>query len=539
MDNVGNAHVNETNGEFCTYIPVSTRFQRNQWQCLLVSDEGILRLGLFSDGTFGVAYNESILWSATNENENEPFYGDHWKFQQDGNLVVYSDDKAVWASAWEVARNGHGPVSLVPDSKLAFCETSLTIQSPLDTEPSVLWSVSYGPTMTINTTTITPLTESSTQPTVVDSQHPVLMYLAYYYPWYYQGDWSRHDIQNTPFLGFYGTDDPSIAEQHIEWAVHRAKISSWVVSWWGDDSLTKSHFDRGMLQANNIDQILFCMLYESKVLEGASFVDGTAQAMLLTHFQSMQKDYFTHPSYLRLNGRPVVVLYITRTIFGLGFGPEVLDEIRTALGEDIFFIADEPFFGNGHDDPRTAGNGIRPNTDRPLFDAYTTYNMYQGERVQLGETASDFMLREAMPIFERWSNETLFFPNVLPMYHDFRGNQPLIGNAEDFLRQLQAVVCLPRPTWYTATTTATTTITATTATSATTTTTASTTSSSISSHESSLYESYPDLVFVTSWNEWWEGSQIEPDDSVYGFEFIDALAKFKKSVDTNGGYSWC
>ncbi len=109
--------------------------------------------------------------------------------------------------------------------------------------------------------------------------------------------------------------------------------------------------------------------------------------------------------------------------------------------------------------------------------------MYQDKKVIPGETASDFMLREAMPIFERWSENTLFFPNVLPMYHNFRGKKALGGNTEDFLRRLEAISCLKRPDWYD--------------------------------------HSYPDLVFVTSFNEWWEESQIEPDnENIYGFRVL-------------------
>ncbi|MBT6919076.1 MAG: hypothetical protein HN985_05075, partial [Planctomycetaceae bacterium] len=40
--------------------------------------------------------------------------------------------------------------------------------------------------------------------------------LAYYYPWYIKGDWSRHDYVGTPELGKYGTDSPAIAQQHID-----------------------------------------------------------------------------------------------------------------------------------------------------------------------------------------------------------------------------------------------------------------------------------------------------------------------------------
>ncbi len=349
--------------------------------------------------------------------------------------------------------------------------------------------------------TETAATEAPTEPVAVpatDESTPNLMYLAYYYPWYLEGDWSRHEIQDIPQMGYYGTDSPQIAEQHVQWAL-RGKISSWVVSWWGKDALSKYHFDQGMLKAKNIDQIKFCMLFESKALEGTSFQNGTAQAMLLQELQYMKDDYFSHPSYLHLNGRPVVLLYITRwnVMYDSFFDRSVLDDLRVQLDEDIFFIADEPFFFDGNADPTTSQNGLLSD-GTTVFDAYTTYNMFEDAKVIPNETASDYMLREAMPIFQAWSEQTIFFPNVLPMYHDFRGKEPLVGDANDFLRQLVAVACLPQPK-----------------------------------------KEIPDIIFVTSFNEWWEGTQIEPDiEDRYGFEFLDALAQFKDYADING-YHWC
>eukprot|EP00978_Attheya_sp_CCMP212_P019101 scaffold53096_cov53-Attheya_sp.AAC.1 len=424
------------------------------------------RFGLTKDGDFGYFVDSTMSWEPDRTKDKR----DTWKFQSNGNLVVHkSDDGAVWASEWDSKES-------VPGSLLVMSNTSVTIKtSTSGREPTFL----PAPTRSL---------PSSGE----------LLYLSYYYPWYNQGDWSRHEIQDIPELGLYGTDDPALAEQHIEWAIH-AGISSWVVSGWGPGSLSNRHFAQGILKADNIGQIKFCMLYESMKLTG-SFEDGTAQSKLTSDIRSIRDEYFDHPSYLCLNGRPVIVLYITRFTFGQGFGSHVLDAIRDELDEDIFFIADEPFFGNGHDDPDTAGNGIR--NGEPVFETYMTYNMYQHKKVIPGETASDFMLREAMPIFERWSEKTLFFPNVLPMlYHNFRGKKPLGGNTEDVLRQLEAISCLKRPDGYD--------------------------------------HSYPDLVFVTLFNEWWEGSQIEPNnENRYGFEFIDALAGLKKDVDSNG-YYWC
>jgi hypothetical protein len=185
-----------------------------------------------------------------------------------------------------------------------------------------------------------------------------------------------------------------------------------------------------------------------------------------------------------------------------GFEPEVLDRLRQELGYDVYFIADEPFFNSFNENPDDNENAIVDG--KQVFDAYTTYNMFEDERVVDGETATDYQLREAMPIWRNWAESVPFFPNVMAQYYDFRGHKPLIGNSNDFEIQLREVACLPRTN----------------------------------------FNGAPHIMFITSFNEWWEGTQIEPDDGSsqnwnnYGFDFINTLADFKKDVDDNGLY-WC
>jgi hypothetical protein len=141
--------------------------------------------------------------------------------------------------------------------------------------------------------------------------------------------------------------------------------------------------------------------------------------------------------------------------------------------------------------PETAQNGIK--NGKPVFEAYTAYNMYENDFVQEGESAVDYMLREALPIYEKWSNETVFFPHVLPKYSDFReGHKPMAGDGDGLSAQLKTFACLPRPSWY--------------------------------------KNEFPNLMFVTSFNEWWEGTSIEPDiKDEYGYTFLDTIKKFKDS----------
>ena len=199
--------------------------------------------------------------------------------------------------------------------------------------------------------------------------------------------------------------------------------------------------------------------------------------------------YFGHPSYLHINGRPVVYVYLTRS--WQNFEANMLDRVKEEVGEDVLFIADEPFYSPHVTAPSLSQNGIQEN-GKPMFEAYTSYNMYSFPRVKEGESAADYMFREAMPVYEKWSNETVFYPHVLGKYHDFRdGHKPLLGDTGGLLAQLNTFACLPRPVWY----------------------------------ENEL----PNLIFITSFNEWWEGTSIEPDaEDRYGYKYLDAIKAFKE-----------
>ena len=73
-----------------------------------------------------------------------------------------------------------------------------------------------------------------------------------------------------------------------------------------------------------------------------TFADGAA---FRRGHGSFAKDYFHNRSYLRIDGRPVVFLYLTRTLTGDVAG--MIQGARTVLkrlGYDPFFIGDEVYW---------------------------------------------------------------------------------------------------------------------------------------------------------------------------------------------------
>lgn len=310
---------------------------------------------------------------------------------------------------------------------------------------------------------------------------PKNLLLAYYYPWYQAGDWSRHEYNNSPTLGTYGTDDPATAERHVDWAADH-HIHGFFVSWWGFDSLTDRHLKAGLLQARNMQRIRFAIYYEAfGVLDPRdgkrdSLVDFSHPAVLqkmIADFAHLQNDFFGHPQYLKIDGKPLVGLYVTRQF--RNFDATHIAALEKALGVDLYLTADEPFYGRQRT-PATAFNSSG-------FDAFHAYNMFENANVREGEPASEFLSREALPVYQAWAAEKVFMPGLMPAYHDFRGNKVLMGSPSDFQKSVDLL-------------------------------------KSISGKPVS--RKIEKVFLLTSFNEWWEGTTVEPAKE-YGMGYLEVL----------------
>jgi hypothetical protein len=314
---------------------------------------------------------------------------------------------------------------------------------------------------------------------------------AYYYLWY-PGNWREGYIngrlkpQQLPALGQYDSSDPRVIEQHIAWA-SRYGIDFWAVSWWPDQPESDRIITQGILKAKNIQDIRFCIFYESGGLglekDRITFRGETSRKML-SDFKTLAQKYFSHPSYLKIQGRPVVILYLTRTFVGDYEKTLYLlrKEIRKS-GFDLFLIGDEIFWyvmRSPHLPPSS-----RPERKRiRWFDAITAYNLYNWSKTaHMGYGERSTFLSESRDLFLSYraagGNKVPLIPAVFPGYND-RGvrlseNHPVIprqfspgGEEGGFFREALKRLALPF-----------------------------------------LDPSLP-MVLITSFNEWNEGTQIEP-----------------------------
>lgn len=317
---------------------------------------------------------------------------------------------------------------------------------------------------------------------------------AHYYVWFpqnFSAGYVRDKLspEQGPLLGHYSSSSPAVAEQHIAWAAD-AGISFFTLDWWPTRPRQNAAIDNGFLRAGNIARIKFAIFYETIDLgyEDATLlttIDEDARERFVEDMRDIAARYFGHPSYLRVNGRPVVFFYVTRTLTGLY--REMFRDARAALAEmgyEPFFIGDEIYWVSATDGPGGTVVGPAPNVDRiRLFDAITAYNLYSppftthagyaGTAVHLAENANLYNLYKSL------APDVPIVPGVLPGYND-RGHRLAIDHYAiprevapgagqgSFLREFFEKIGLP------------------------------------------FADEELQMITITSWNEWNEDTQIEP-----------------------------
>lgn len=201
----------------------------------------------------------------------------------------------------------------------------------------------------------------------------------FYYPWH-GPEQGGHNFTNTlrdhldpvqePELGAYYNGDPEVTEAHINMST-RYGIDLWVCSWWGPRSFTDTRLRNDILSHPKASNLKFALFYESTGRLG----DGSSPdySNLIPDFQYMQQYYFNRNNYLKVDGKPVVFIYLTRVYFR-NQGDAALNELREEF-PNVYLIGDEIF-----------GTYYSSNWAQK-WDAVTGYDAYGQSLGFLGSTA--------------------------------------------------------------------------------------------------------------------------------------------------------
>jgi len=286
--------------------------------------------------------------------------------------------------------------------------------------------------------------------------------LAFYYGWYgnpdVSGRWfhwknvdaGRHHIDESthfPVLGAYDSHDPKIIDAHCREAAE-AGITGLIVSWWRQGDF----HDEGMpliLDAARKHGLKVTIYYETVPTSDHPTPEGAADDLLY-----LARKYASHPAWLKVGGKPVFFVY-GRAIGQLKVpGWETaIDDFTAKFPGGAVFLADR----------------IAPDAAR-VFDGVHTYNETGATQGKSAEQIRAW----AHQTFPKWVEtagpERIACVTIIPGYDD----------------SVQPSRKRPRPI---------------------------TERFDGKTYETMWQEAIaarPDWVLITSWNEWHEGSEIEP-----------------------------
>jgi predicted amidohydrolase len=299
---------------------------------------------------------------------------------------------------------------------------------------------------------------------------------AYYYPWYKKPKGSRLgwmsqalrgrlEPRQLPKLGVYDSRDPRVIAEHIAQS-RRGAIDLWALSWWGPNSFTDVTIRDHILTHPDAGKLKYAILYESTGRLGK--LERPNYAKLVPDFEYLEKTYFKHPSYLQIDGKPVVFVYLTRVYFRRR-GGDALAQLRRRFPK-LYLVGDEIF-----------GPGYRER-DAKLWDAVTAYDVYGQSLSRHGGTQVGIdVLAKSYSQAKKVANDVgaAFIPAISPGFNDRAVRKGHVGRARyltdrkgsaegDVFRQMIRQIAVPLAD-----------------------------------------ERAKRIVMVTSFNEWYEDTQIE------------------------------
>ena len=319
---------------------------------------------------------------------------------------------------------------------------------------------------------------------------------AYYYPWYFNdfhgGNYLRKHLvpPQEPVLGEYNERSEDVIKQHLTWSRY-AGINFWVTSWWGPGSREDTAILNNILQHPDLGDFKIAVFYET---EGRtkSFTDYSSLGADITY---LAEHYFKHPNYLKIVGKPVLFIYLTRVLSSRGTLKKSLEAIRNAAATANYslYIVGDQVFGTPPNEPG----------DMTMLDAVTNYDVYgsMGAAGYATRTKVDSYYASQASWKQLAENVGVaFIPGVTPGFNDRAvrsGHDPLsrkLESDQEFGSLFRAMFQKAR-----------------------------------NLTDSKLGK----MIMVTSWNEWHEDTQIEPvkpapaanlDDSKTGDAYTGKLS---------------
>ena len=281
--------------------------------------------------------------------------------------------------------------------------------------------------------------------------------------------------------------------------------------WFDNRPFLEQCLDNGFLKARNNHKMKFYLMWANhtaetlwcKNLRGRDkhvpIWDGAVDRKTFEHIvhRTIEK-YFSHPSYYKIDGKPVYMLFDTENLVrGLGGVKETLDALQYFRDEtvkagfpglDLHLTIRSPEYRAKMLDERTS---ILDFINMAHFDGVTHYNFY--DYAPMNRTYTEILedVKKEWACVEKtvgapfyphvsigWDNTPRYAPPVNREWRCFENTPENVQKGFELAKQY------------------------------------------VDTHP----ERKAPLIVVNSWNEWTEGSYLHPDD-LYGYGYLEAVKK--------------
>lgn len=330
---------------------------------------------------------------------------------------------------------------------------------------------------------------------------------AHYAPWFAgeEGGWRFRLGEKvlrtpyTPLLGDYDNRDPKILSQHIKWA-NRYGVNTFMIEWCGmprGDFFASTDYIVSLFPENpDFANINFYFVYSfasglrregEENFSAVDFDDKNVVNKLIKDIEFAASNYFPLPNHLKIDGKPVIYLWAVNLATG-NLKKAIAKLRKTILRKynlELFLIADEVGWSTVPDLSRTT-----------LFDAVMPYIMIKFEGQPPKNYSLKSSLKEIIPQQQYWSNvcDDLMIDYIPGIFPGFNGKGSPFCYDDNYKRSTP-VVSRSRSGF-----------------------------SNFILNAKGLIDTDVNMLYITSWSEWNEGTNIEPSNE-FGYAYLKVLNK--------------
>jgi hypothetical protein len=196
----------------------------------------------------------------------------------------------------------------------------------------------------------------------------------------------------------------------------KANIGLLVTSWWGPDRREDLNTKDVIMEHEDIGNLKIALHYETT---GRLGQEGENLFNARSDIEYMCEHYFNHTNYYKIDGRPVVFIYLGRLMYALGKLEEALLTMRSTAskcGHDLYVVGDNAF----SDSPHTTEDA--PYVPFWYFNAVTNYDIYGASGRPEGfagkSQVAEYFRRQAEWKAEALTENCQYIPAVSPGYND-------------------------------------------------------------------------------------------------------------------------